>query len=787
MNNARLLPITALVALAFSPSLYAQTQVQKAVEAEADTAVEHADLRQVTVQGKHRQAAHVERVNREKIDEEMIRDTRDLVRYSADVGIADNGRHLKGFAMRGVEGNRVGVSIDGVALPDSEENTLYARYGNFNPSRLSIDPELVRTIDLTKGADSFESGSGALGGNVNYRTLEAHDIVQPDNRFGTLLRSGYASKNREWAHTAGVGFTGERVEALALYSQRYGHEMKSRGEGDIVKGKASQQPDPAEHRHHSYLGKLAFQITPEQRIGVSVNGQTGQNATDERSYASYGSAWREADDRHKRFNGNLFYEYAPDAGWLSLLRADYDVQKTDLAAVNDAGTLTYDWATDSYGDKELDEIKDRRMKTRYQRLSLRADSQPFQAWGEHRLGFKAYAARRDFHNINHDRGGIGNTYEYTDTYTIQHPMRTGQYGFSLKDSITWNPTFSGQIGVRYDHEKVSPRELNAGCSKACTAEGKPAGKIFGTWNGFAGLNMQLTPAWKTGYQISTGYRTPTASEMYFTFENPYGTWKSNPDLKPERSVSHSLSLQGNGSKGTLDFSLYHSRYRDFLFEQTSLVEQTRYGRVFQTPMNQTVNLDKARISGLEFKGRLNLDTVMPVSAGWKLFGALGYSHSKLAGEASLLSTQPLKAVIGLDYEQPEGKWGMFSRLTYLGAKKPRDAKVEEVKSRCTAYTFDDWYGEEMCTRTEMYKETVTAPHLNKAAYVFDLYGFYRPSKNLTLRAGAYNLFNRKYHTWDALRGINDHSTTNGVDKEGKGLQRFYAPGRNYAVSLEYKF
>ena len=29
-----------------------------------------------------------------------------------DVGISDNGRRNKGFAMRGVEGNRVGISVD---------------------------------------------------------------------------------------------------------------------------------------------------------------------------------------------------------------------------------------------------------------------------------------------------------------------------------------------------------------------------------------------------------------------------------------------------------------------------------------------------------------------------------------------------------------------------------------------------------------------------------------------------------------------------------------------------
>ena len=68
-----------------------------------------------------------------------------------DVGISDNGRFLKGFSIRGVEGNRVGISVDGVNLPDSEENSLYARYGNFNNSRLFVDSELVREIDIVRG------------------------------------------------------------------------------------------------------------------------------------------------------------------------------------------------------------------------------------------------------------------------------------------------------------------------------------------------------------------------------------------------------------------------------------------------------------------------------------------------------------------------------------------------------------------------------------------------------------------------------------------------------------
>ena len=60
-------------------------------------------------------------------------------------------------------------------------------------------------------------------------------------------------------------------------------------------------------------------------------------------------------------------------------------------------------------------------------------------------------------------------------------------------------------------------------------------------------------------------------------------------------------------------------------------------------------------------------------------------------------------------------------------------------------------------------------------------------EDITLRAGVYNFFDKKYHTWDALRGINAHSTTNNIDRNGVGLERFYAPGRNYSASLEVRF
>lgn len=786
MKPLQMLPIAALVGSIFGNPVLA------ADEAAIETTPVKAEVKAVRVKGQRNAPAAVERVNLNRIKQEMIRDNKDLVRYSTDVGLSDSGRHQKGFAVRGVEGNRVGVSIDGVNLPDSEENSLYARYGNFNSSRLSIDPELVRNIEIVKGADSFNTGSGALGGGVNYQTLQGRDLLLDDRQFGVMMKNGYSTRNREWTNTLGFGVSNDRVDAALLYSQRRGHETESAGNHGYpvegagketnIRGSARGIPDPSKHKYHNFLGKIAYQINDNHRIGASLNGQQGHNYTVEESYNLTASSWREADDVNRRRNANLFYEWTPDSNWLSSLKADFDYQKTKVAAVNHKGSFPMDYSTwtRNYNQKDLDEIYNRSMDTQFKRFTLRLDSHPLQlGGGRHRLSFKTFASQREFENLNRDdyyfSGQISRT-----TSSIQHPVKTTNYGFSLSDQIQWNDVFSSRAGIRYDHTKMTPQELNAECH-ACDKT-PPAASIYKGWSGFIGLAAQLNQAWRVGYDITSGYRVPNASEVYFTYNHGAGTWLPSPNLKAERSTTHTLSLQGRGEKGTLDANLYQSNYRNFLSEE-QFIQLVRdkycdednalagYCKLYRNQLYWHMeNIDKARIRGIELTGRLNLDKVASfVPEGWKLFGSLGYAKSKLSGDNSLLSTQPLKVIAGVDYESPSEKWGVFSRLTYLGAKKAKDAQYTEYEG----YRF--------------IKKVKDYPWLNKSAYVFDMYGFYKPAKNLTLRAGVYNMFNRKYTTWDSLRGLYSYSTTNAVDRDGKGLDRYRAPSRNYAVSLEWKF
>lgn len=565
--------------------------------------------------------------------------------------------------------------------------------------------------------------------------------------------------------------------------------------GQILSSRNSPRPDPVQARTHSGLFKIGWQLTDEHRVGLSLNAQRSSRKVNEWSYDLY-NRWRQGDDRSERLNTNLHHIYTPAAStWLSAAETELDMQQTDLAAIGHQGSYQY-----RTGLVMHDETKDRRAKTDYKRLQIKLEGLPRTLWGaEHTLGFRAFYSVRDFETLNVDTLNIftnarrGKAPDVL-TETIQYPVKTTSFGFALKDNIVWSPRFSTQIGLRYDHDKTSPQELNAPCSKACTAEGKPGANSFSIWNAFVGLNAAINDNWAASYQISTGHRVPTASEMYFTFEHPAGSWKSNRDLKAERSVNHTFTLVGQSETGRIEASLFRTDYRKFLHEsirvdRKELMTQAEYEnclltawlpsmcqRFRESPVMQMVNMNKASITGLEVKGTLNLHTLADIPRGWSLNGAVGYSRGKLSSGESLLSIQPLKAVLGLDYQDPAENFGVFSRLTYLGAKKEKDTRVlDQVYNR----------------RTRSYEEQMrTYQYLNKSAFVFDIYGYWRPIKNLTLRAGIYNLFDRKYFTWDAMRSLDPFTprTTSTINfRTGQGLERYAAPGRSLSLSAEYKF
>jgi hemoglobin/transferrin/lactoferrin receptor protein len=65
-----------------------------------------------------------------------------------------------------------------------------------------------------------------------------------------------------------------------------------------------------------------------------------------------------------------------------------------------------------------------------------------------------------------------------------------------------------------------------------------------------------------------------------------------------------------------------------------------------------------------------------------------------------------------------------------------------------------------------------------AFFILDATAFFRVTGGLTLRAGVFNIFDRKYAWWNDVRGLADSSAVKDA---------YTQPGRNGSVSLSYRF
>ncbi|HMR18235.1 MAG TPA: TonB-dependent receptor, partial [Sphingobacterium sp.] len=136
---------------------------------------------------------------------------------------------------------------------------------------------------------------------------------------------------------------------------------------------------------------------------------------------------------------------------------------------------------------------------------------------------------------------------------------------------------------------------------------------------------------------------------------------------------------------------------------------------------------------------------------------------------SMLGVQPMTGFLGLEYLSKNQKWNANIKANGFMAKSRQDTRfVEQTAIREIRRTYPSMFLAD--------------------AYTFDLYGAYQISKNSTIRAGVYNLFDAKYWRWDDLRQLTNPALLPHIEnffREGnKTITRFSQPGRYFSMSLE---
>lgn len=697
----------------------------------------------------------------------LVQDERDLLRKEVGIGITESGRAgSNGFAIRGVDKDRVAVIVDGLPQAETFMPSIYKGYGYFNGSVNNTEYENIGQMNITKGANSVSDGSGAIGGSVHFKTKGIEDFVLEDRELGGFLKSGYASKSREWRQVIGAGFRTDKLFGLAQMTKRWGHEIVNDGTGEDIYGSARSKPDPVKSRSTSWLGKIGYQLSPQQRITAFYESRQQYQDTEEKSFDSWGTH-RFAADTAPYYRYGLEYEYlADDQSWLDTVNVVLAKQKINMKS-------------ETYNVKQSDHAiieqeYSRQFDQRQNMIQAQLFTTPLMIGSqEHTFQGKIEYRHASLRNDNHDVVYLSDG-AHPSSYSIMTPVKSRIAALSIQDQIEFSPQLNAIIGLRYDHYQYRP-QLD-GSNKFPTSF-DAAKKTFSKPSWQLDLTYDLTSEHQVGYKISTGFRAPKIEEVYFEFgKGGANHFMPNVNLKPETALNQEISYQFNNEVAHFGIGAFHSRYRNFIDERVS---EGRAKNPWYDPHNpwggseyfyvnqiQFVNVAKATISGIEFSGSLN-GKAMGLSESWNFYAKGQYSKGKNQDGDPLKSIQPWSMLMGVDYEASSGRWNTSLSARYSAAKKGRDTKE----------TLYSWRG----------KEEKEWPWLSHSYVVVDLTGQVKIDRDITLNMGVFNLFNRSYHTWDSLRDLPTYGTTNRIDRNGRGLGRFTAPKRNFALSIEARF
>ena len=776
----------------------------------------HQDLNEVKVIGGRKvQKLGEEKVRRQALDKQMVSDESDLVRYDPGISVVEGGRSgSNGFTIRGVDKDRVAINVEGLAQAESRSSEafqeLFGAYGNFNANRNTSEPENFSEVTITKGADSLKSGSGALGGAVNYKTKSASDYVSKEKSYHLGIKGGYIGRNSQKFSSITAAGTWLGLDALMVYTRRFGKETKNNSDAaDTVitdnkqswnpnagstnygsRGVARSKPDPQDWENKSTLFKLGYNFNDKNRIGWIYEDSRTDRTTTELSNM-WAADWKGdalGDTRSRQdisYRKRIGFEYKNqlDQGPWDSLNLRYDRQTIDMS------TWTWDLPTD-YAQNGINS------DVYHMFRNIRQKNTQFGADAEKQIDFSksVWAMQYGLGSSKNDNGNSDHSY-WVRLYDPKYQTSNNQELTMLVESSSknrfayWNNTFqfgdSSQYrlnaGVRYDNSsskaKDNPNYTPAirGQIPYLGSERKHSGFSYGL-----GLDWKFTPHLNLLAKYSTGFRAPTSDETWLLFPHPDFYLKANPNLKAETAKNFELGLAGSGKAGNFKLSGFQTRYRNFI-ELTYMgvssdnPNSPNYAPIsdgtalVSSPVWQNQNRSSAWVKGLEFNGTWNLDSIgLPqgTHAGVNVSYIKGKAKQTNGQETPINALSPWSAVYNLGYDAPSKRWGINAYLTHTAAKKPSD----------TVHSSDD-----------LNNPWPFAKH-SKAYTLFDLTGYVNLGKYFTLRAGAYNIGNKKYYTWESLRSIREFGTVNRVDnKTHAGIERFTSPGRSYNFTLEAKF
>lgn len=589
-----------------------------------------------------------------------------------------------------------------------------------------------------------------------------------------------------------------------------------------VSGPARRVPNPLDFKSESLLSKAGYHITPEHYLGFVLENTKQEyslrdmflpnyyfgSSTDVKSYEPFFSdkgileqykytPTRYYIDNHDNKRLGVEYKYLSKdkSSWLDqatvrLDRRFLEMQSTVLTLSCSPWPTVNKNCFPSDAHYEKGQLGDKHfitLKEKDWRADIALAKKLMLIGTEHQLQLKSgiIFSRYEVANYWQSQYNLENTVAENyaksrkEAYFIYGPHSTGHmrgrnFFVSLSDRIRLNDVLSANLAIRFDKQKYSANPSLAQQGVGLTFRNAKYDNV--SWD--FGIAYRPIQQLQFTYRASTGFRNPSIIELIgpgFNNERFDPERDRQGPLKAERSFNQEVGAEFLTPFLKLSGSYFVTQYRDVIGRAVlrhdnpslpgyatndlyfNLHNFTTHGFDIKSSIDAYSLWDKLP-EGLEFNLNVGVTKIKKRKPLSPKFG--------IVSSYSFDAIQPLRVVYGVEYHDPDEKWGISLVNTYSKAK---DISELEGESRQNTLTTQGVRSAKLKTRSWM---------------TTDIMAYYNFNKYITARAGIYNVFNYRYVTWESVR-----QTSFGYDARlsTQNYTALAAPGRNFALSLEMKF
>lgn len=653
-----------------------------------------------------------------------------------------------GFNIRGVEGNRVSLDLDGIALPDAAPKPDGMTANAFGVGRDYFDPETFRSVEIGSGTTATRAGTPGLGGAVTFVTKAPEDYVSAGHPVHADYKFGYDGAANTRMHALTGAVHSGAVEALALLVHRDGSALESRGSAPV---------NPDDWDSDALLAKLAWSPWQGHTLVATIDAYRARHRRqfDNKQGASYPEGAAQ-DSRTRRNRFSIDHRYAGTTPWFDTLESRIYVQDAQVQDVTHARYIT--------GNQPY--VRD--IGTGFENDSAGFTGNATRRFGAHQLAYGVSAEKMETRRPwREDRTVIATgahqvmtKNRMADTDTLK--LAAYAHGELALGDFTVTP------GLRYDHRKLKPKNLSSYAVAVPGAAQEVREESDGYFTPSMALAYALRPELSAYLQYSRGTRLPTAAERTGTYDSFSYTGGSggyavlgNAALKKETSNAFELGLKGQVARGVrFSAALFHTQYDNLIEYAAQAPDPVNYPTV-TFGLYRPENVGDASTWGGEASARIDFGQWSAPLNGASLALAAGVQHSKARNaatgtEAELASTLPRKASATLAWDDPGKRGGASVSLVHVSGKQA-DADVFASAAAATGARF-------------------AVPSYT----LMDLAAYWNIGRNAELTAGLYNVTDKKYWDYATSRSLPAGTST----ATFADIERQARPGRYAAVTFK---